>query len=701
MDYENIKELLKAEKHPLKFGEILNKLHAQKDELSGMLDEMTDGYILLCTKKGTYALPEQLGYIVGKMQRKERGFGFLIPDTDEGEGDIFIPAGDMNGAFGGDRVMASFSHRSGRDKRREGIVLKILERGRTELVGTFEQIPSGGFVVPEDKSWGSDVFVPRESRKGASDGDKVVVKITKYEAKRGRNPIGEITEVLGSSSDIGVDILCIIKEQGIKTDFDKKTLEQAAQVGAISKADLTGRLDLTGKKVFTIDGADAKDLDDAISISKTKEGNFLLGVHIADVSNYVKPGTALDDEAMERATSVYFVDRVIPMLPENISNGICSLSEGVLRLTMSCFMEITPRGKVVNYDIRKSFIKSAARLTYDEVNEIFDGDKGLSKKRKQIVGDLHEMKNLAETLTAARYRRGSLELDIDEAHIEVDKNGIPVNISPRSRGASHKMIEEFMLSANETVARHVEYMQLPFIYRVHAQPDPDKLKEFLRFSLNLGYHLKGSVDDIRPKQLQEILDAANDTPEENVLHMVMLRTMQKAVYSGTNIGHFGLASECYCHFTSPIRRYPDLIVHRILKGIIDGQLNEGYIKQYGQRSAETARHCSERERQAMLAERAVDDLKMTEYMSHRIGEEFDAVISGVTDFGIFAELPNTVEGLIRMTALDDDYYVFEEQGYLLRGQRHGKVYKLGQHIKVRCINADIAMRNIDFELAED
>ncbi len=683
----------------MKFSEISEKLAIDKNELSSMLDAMTDEHILLRTKKGTYALPEHLGYVIGKLQRKERGFGFLIPE--EGDEDVFIAAPNMGGAFGGDRVLASFSHKSPKDKRKEGIILKVLERGRQELVGTFEQIASGGFVVPEDKSWGSDVFVPKESKKGAVAGDKVIVKIVKWEAARGRNPLGEITEVLGSSDDIGVDILCIIKEKGIKTEFDEKTLKQAEQVGAISNADLKDRLDLTDRNVFTIDGADAKDLDDAVSISRTDDGNYILGVHIADVSNYVKPGTDLDSEAYERATSVYFVDRVIPMLPENISNGICSLSEGVLRLTMSCFAEITPRGKVVSYDIQKSYIKSVARLTYDEVNEIFDGDKNFIQKRKNIYDELFDMKNLSEILTAKRYRRGSLELDIDEAHIEVDKNGIPVNISSRKRGISHKMIEEFMLCANETVASHVSYMELPFIYRVHAQPTPEKLKEFLRFSHNLGYHIKGSSDEIQTKQLQEILDAANDTPEENVLNMIMLRTMQKAVYSSNNIGHFGLASDCYTHFTSPIRRYPDLIVHRILKGIIDGKITEGYIKLYSQKSAEIAKHCSDKERQAMLAEREVDDLKMTEYMSHHIGEEFDAVISGVTDFGIFAELPNTVEGLIRMTSLDDDYYVFEEQGYLLRGQRRGNVYKLGQHIKVRCIKADIAMRNIDFELAQE
>ena len=699
MDYEKIKELLRSKKTPLKFNEILNDTGADKNELSAALDEMVASYELLRTKKGTYALPEQLGYVVGKMQRKERGFGFLIPD--EGDEDVFIPASEMNGAFGGDRVLASFSHKSPKDKRKEGIVLRILERGRTELVGTFDEIPSGGFLVPEDRSWGSDVFIPRDKKKGAKKGDKVVVKITKYEAERGRNPIGEVAEVLGSSEDIGVDILCIIKEKGIPTEFDKNTLAEAAKAGNIAKSDLKDRLDLTGKVVVTIDGADAKDLDDAISIAKTPAGNYLLGVHIADVSNYVKPGTALDDEAYERATSVYFVDRVIPMLPESISNGICSLSEGVLRLTMSCFMEIDARGKVISYDIRKSYIKSTARLTYDEVNDIFDGDKEAIKKRKNIQEHLYEMKNLAETLTAARYRRGSLELDIDEAHIQVNEEGIPVSISPRTRGISHRMIEEFMLAANETVARHVANMELPFMYRVHAQPDPEKLKEFLRFSHNLGYHIKGSSDDIRPKQLQEILDAADGKPEENVLNMIMLRTMQKAVYSSNNIGHFGLASKCYCHFTSPIRRYPDLIVHRVLKGIIDGKIFGGYIEQFGNRAAGIALHCSERERRAMLAERDVDDLKMTEYMSQHVGEVFDAVISGVTEFGIFAELPNTIEGLIRMTSLDDDYYVYEEQGYQLRGQRHGNVYKLGQKIKVRCIKADIAMRNIDFEPAED
>jgi ribonuclease R len=388
------------------------------------------------------------------------------------------------------------------------------------------------------------------------------------------------------------------------------------------------------------------------------------------------------------------------MLPENISNGICSLSQDNLRLTLSCFMEITPRGKVVGYDIQKSFIKSCARLTYDEVNDLFDGDNEVAEKRKDISEELYMMKNLAEALTAKRYRRGSLELDIDEARIEVDKDGIPINISPRKRGSSHKMIEEFMLCANETVAQHVAYLNLPFMYRVHAQPDPDKLREMLRFAHNLGYTLKGSSDDIQTKQLQQILDDANNTPEENVLNMVMLRTMQKAVYSSANIGHFGLASPCYCHFTSPIRRYPDLIVHRILKQIVDGDFLGGYIKQFGQKAGEKAKHCSDKERAAMLAERAVDDLKKTEYMSHHLGEEFDAVISGVTDYGFYAELPNTIEGLVRMTSLDDDYYIFDDKSYSLQGKRTGNVYKLGQHVKVKCINADLALRQIDFDICE-
>lgn len=697
MEFNEIKQLLDAS-HPMKFDEIVKKLEEDKDEISNILDYMLDENMLIKTRKGLYALPKQLGYVVGTLQRKERGFGFLIPD--EGEEDVFISSGNMNGAFNTDRVLASFSHKTAQDKRMEGIIIKVLSRGRQSLVGTFEKVSSGGFVVPEDKKWGSDVFVPRDFVNGATNGDKVVVHITKWEKTSSRNPTGKIEEVLGSALDVGVDILCIIKEKGIKIEFDKKTIEQASQVNSISKKDLQGRMDLTQQKVFTIDGSDAKDLDDAISISKTKDGNFYLGVHIADVSNYVKPTGALDNEAYDRATSVYFVDRVIPMLPENISNGICSLSQDNLRLTLSCFMEIDNRGKVISYDIKKTYIKSCARLTYDEVNAIYDGDSEAISKRKDIFEELHMMKNLAENLTANRYRRGSLELDIDEAHIEVDDNGIPVNISPRKRGFSHKLIEEFMLCANETVARHVSYMELPFMYRVHAKPTTEKLREFLRFAQNLGYFLKGSSDDIETKQLQIILDAANDAPEENVLHMIMLRTMQKAVYSNVNIGHFGLASKCYCHFTSPIRRYPDLVVHRVLKQIIDGDITGGYIKQFGLRAQEIAKHCSDKERVAMLAERDVDDLKMTEYMSHHIDEEFDAVISGVTDFGIFAELANTIEGLIRMTALDDDYYVFEEQGYLLRGNRTGKVYKLGQHIRVKCIKADIAMRQIDFDICE-
>ncbi len=698
MDINTIKELIKKNQRPLKYDEIISRLDADKHEISTVLDYMISDNILIRTRKGAYAIPSQIGYVIGTLQRKERGFGFIIPD--EGDEDVFVSSNNMGGAFNSDRVLAALSHKKNNDKRKEGIILEVLSRGRTSLVGTFEKIPSGGFVIPEDRSWGSDIFVANENTNGAKTDDKVVVHITKWEKTSNRNPAGRIEEVLGSAFDIGVDILSIIKEKGIKTEFDKKTIKQASLIDDINQKDLIGRLDLTHDKVFTIDGSDAKDFDDAISIKKMENGNYYLGVHIADVSNYIRYGSALDNEAYLRATSVYFVDRVIPMLPENISNGICSLSENNLRLTLSCFMEITTRGKVVNYDIQKSFIKSCARLTYDEVNLLFDGDKKTADKRKDIFEELHIMKNLSEILTAMRYRRGSLELDIDEAHIEVDENGIPVNISPRKRGSSHKMIEEFMLCANETAARHVSHLNLPFMYRVHAKPDIDKLREFLRFAHNLGYSLKGSSDDIETKQLQAILDAANDTPEENVLHLIMLRTMQKAVYSNINGGHFGLASDCYCHFTSPIRRYPDLVVHRILKQIIDGDFTGGYIKQYDMHANETAKHCSDKERSAMIAERAVDDLKMTEYMSNHIGEEFDAVISGVTDFGIFAELENTVEGLIRMTSLDDDYYVFEEQGYLLRGNRTGKVYKLGQYIKVKCINADITARKIDFEICE-
>lgn len=661
------------------------------------LADMKKNGLIVQTQRGKWAIPERVGLCVGRIQKTQKGFGFLIP-LDTTKEDIFIPAHNLNGAMNDDLVMVNIVERQYKGKlKTEGLVCEIIERAKETLVGVLEIIDSGGFVVPDDKKFNQDIYVPRSRINKARDGDKVVVKIIEY-PKDKRSPVGEITEILGNANDVGVDILSIIRDLGLRDSFSKEILDEAESLSKDPISADKSRLDLRDLTTFTIDGSDSKDFDDAISIERVNN-LWRLGVHIADVSHYVSLGTMLNDEALERGTSVYLIDRVLPMLPETLSNGVCSLNEGVDRYTLSCIMDIDNKGKVKSSRIMKSIISSKARLTYDLVNDVLLSDTAAIKQVKGLEKDLKSMNILAKILGKKREARGSLELNIDEPHIMLDEDGVPVSIKARTRGDSQKLIEEFMLCANETVAKYVFDKNLPFLYRVHEQPDPEKMTEFLRFANNLGFRLGGASESVTPKQLQSVLDQCKGAKGEDVLHRILLRTLQKAKYHPTNLGHYGLASEYYCHFTSPIRRYPDLVVHRVLKAVITG--DGEYLEKLNKRSEFLAAHCSKKERSAMEAERNVDDLKMTEYMTKHIGETFEAVISGVKEFGLFVELENTIEGLIHISDLQDDYYTYFEQGYMLKGQRTGVEYKLGDRVNVKCINANIASCKIDFVLHDN
>jgi len=651
------------------------------------------------TNKGKWAIPVNIGYLAGTVDRNQKGFAFLVP-FDKAFEDVFMASSNLKSAMDGDRVLASLITRPYKgENKTEGIVYKILKRNQKSIVGRLEMIPSGGFVVPDNNKNPQDVYIPKGNLNYAKDGDKVVAKITSYATNK-RSPVGEIVEVLGSANDIGVDILSIIRSLGLREEFKDKVLKSAEKLSTQKPEDnIDDRIDLRNEITFTIDGADSKDFDDAVSIEKLSKDVYRLGVHIADVSHYVTPGSYIDKEAYKRATSIYLIDRVLPMLPESLSNGICSLNPSVDRLCLSCVMDIDKNGDVVNYFVDKTIINSKARLTYDQVNQLFDGDKEAKKQLKHVSKQLVQMNELAKILKKKRMMRGTLELDIDEPHIMLDDSGVPVSVSARKRGDSHKLIEEFMLCANETVATYLSDKELPCMYRIHEQPDPEKMQEFGRFANNLGYHLTGSAEEISPKQLQQLLEQSKDQPEEDVLHRILLRTLQKARYSPSNLGHYGLASNMYCHFTSPIRRYPDLVVHRVCKAIL--VQDNKYIDNLKNTIEIKSDHCSEKERDAMQAERKVDDLKMTEYMSYHLNEQFDAIISGVTEFGFFVELPNTIEGLVHMNELTDDYYIYLGESYMLQGQHSNKVYKLGEKVKVVCIRADVAECRIDFTLAEE
>jgi len=684
---------------PMFEGQLMAELDIPEDEEDNFketLDRMVKQGKLVQTKKKKYALPEDLGFLTGRVQGNAKGFGFFIPDKDED--DVFLPAENLHGAMHNDRVMIKVLKSDGRS--REGEVVKILERANKTIVGTFEKDKYFGFVVPDDKRIHQDIFVPKDEINGAQNGYKVVVEIVRWSEKR-RNPEGRIIEVLGHKDDVGTDIVSIIRQFNLPEEFPEEVIKAARKIPqAIPEEEIKRRRDLRHLKIVTMDGADAKDLDDAISIEKLPNGNYLLGVHIADVSYYVKENSEIDREAFQRGTSVYLVDRVIPMLPKELSNGICSLNPNEDRLAFSVFMEIDNKGTVVNHQIEETVIRSCQRLVYEDVTKILEeNDPALIEKYKDHVEDFRDMEELANILRNKRIRRGSIDFDLDETKITLDLKGKPIDVKPYERGISNRIIEEFMLVCNETVAEYMSWNEVPFVYRIHEEPTVEKLLDFNEFIHNFGYHLKGIGGEIHPKSLQNLLDKIKGSREEDIISTVMLRSLQKARYSNHNVGHFGLAAKYYSHFTSPIRRYPDLIIHRIIKDFIKGKMDKDRMEYLESVLPEMADHCSQRERLADEAERETDNLKKAEYMMDKIGMEYDGIISGVTNFGIFVELENTVEGLVRMTALDDDYYTYNEKHYCLIGERTRKVYRLGDTIRVKVSNVDLASRNIDFVLA--
>ncbi|WP_050608204.1 ribonuclease R [Clostridium niameyense] len=671
----------------------------EEKEFEDVLRYMEKDGDIVKTRTEHYGIPSRMGLVVGKLQGHQKGFGFVI--AEEEREDIFIPASNMNGAMHNDRVVVKILKEEVRKRKCEGEIIRILDRGNKTVIGIYEDSKNFGFVIPDDQKIYQDIFIPKSQRHGAKTGQVVVVEITEYPEKR-RNPEGKIIEILGYKEDKGVDILTIIRKNRLPEEFSPKVINYADSIpDTIPQEEYERREDLRDLTIVTIDGEDAKDLDDAISLEKLPNGNYYLGVHIADVSNYVKEKNPLDKEALKRGTSVYLIDRVIPMLPKKLSNGICSLHPNVDRLTLSCFMEIDKKGKVIDHRIVESIIKSTERMTYEAVTKILrDEDEETINRYSNLVDNFKLMEELCEILYEKRMRRGAIDFDFEECKIILDKNGKPIEIKPYERAISNRIIEEFMLVCNETIAEHMYWANLPFVYRTHEEPDEEKLMHFNEFAHNLGYIVKWN-NDVHPKMLQGIIEKVKGKKEETVVSTLLLRSLKQARYSPECIGHFGLAARYYCHFTSPIRRYPDLMIHRIIKEYINGKINDKRVKRLVAEVDIASKQSSEMERVAQDAEREVDDLKKAEYMSERIGEEFEGIISSVTNFGMFVELPNTIEGLVHMSNLLDDYYVYDERHLSLIGEKSKKVYRLGDEVRIKVSKVDLNSHEVYFDLIKE
>ena len=698
-----IVEFMKSKEYRPMLREELS-IHFQIDKSESkdffkVLEGLEKDGILVRNQNNRYGLLNTDYLVVGKLEGHEKGFGFVM-SKDKTREDVFITAENMNGAMNGDTVIANILKKSQAGKREEGEIIRILERGNKYLVGTFEDNKNFGFLIPDDQKISYDVFIPKAHTMGAKDKQKVVIEISKFPEAR-RNPEGRVIEVLGYLSDPGTDILSIIRQFDLPEVFPEDVQEQANKVpDTINKSDLEGRTDLRQLKTFTIDGADAMDLDDAISIKSLDNGKYELGVHIADVAHYVKDGTPMDKEALERGNSVYLIDRVIPMLPRELSNGICSLNPNVDRLTLSVTMEINKSGSVVNHQILETVINSSHRLVYDDVSDFLENDdEDAKEKLKDILVELKLMEELMHILYNKRDTRGSINFDFPETKITLDEQGKPIEIKKDERRIANRLIEEFMLITNETVAEEYFWAEVPFLYRIHEDPNPEKLVDFANFIHNFGYQLKGK--EIHPKELQLLIEEIKGKKEELVISTLLLRSLRKAKYSSTPDSHFGLASLYYSHFTAPIRRYPDLVIHRIIKESIKGKLTLNKQAMLEKTLSEIADHTSMTERRADEAEREVSDLKKAQYMMDKIGEEFKGIISSLTNFGIFVQLENTIEGLVHFSNMLDDYYHFDEEKFHIIGERTNRLYKLGDEVTIKVIGVDIGKRNIDFQIVDN
>lgn len=688
---------------PMKEKELAVFMQVQaedREELKSILAELVEQGKLELTKRGKYVKGSGKPLnLTGTFISNARGFGFV--EIDGQEQDLFIPEEEVNGAFHKDIVSVELL-KGQHGKRQEARVSAVLSHGITRLVGTFDKAGNFGFVIPDDDKIASDIFVPKERSKGAVTGHKVVVELTDYGDNK-HKPEGKVVEILGHLNDPGVDILSIIKGFDLPVEFPERVLNQAQRVAKdVSDADREGRKDLRDVQMVTIDGEDAKDLDDAVSLEK-KDGNYYLGVHIADVTNYVQENSALDREAFERGTSVYLVDRVIPMLPHTLSNGICSLNMGEDRLALSCLMTLDEKGTVTGYEIAETVINVDQRMSYTDVNRILEGDPETINRYELLVPMFRLMKELADIVREKRKKRGSIDFDFPESKIILDRDGKPLSIKPYERNAATKIIEDFMLLANETVAQHFYWLEAPFVYRTHDNPDPEKVMKLATFINNFGYFIKVKSGDneIHPKEIQKLLGKIEGTPQEALISRLTLRSMKKAQYTVDCTGHFGLACQYYCHFTSPIRRYPDLQIHRIIKEQLRGRLLEKRIEHYQEILPQVAKHSSEMERRADEAERETEKLKKVQYMEDKIGQIFDGVISGITAWGIYVELPDTVEGMIHVSRLAGDYYYYSEESYEMIGRDTGRCFKLGQRIRIMVDGVDYLQKSIDFVLAPE
>lgn len=681
-------------KIPMKPEEIAVMLSVPADDMAEfymMLSVLEKDNLIVKTKRGKIAPLSQFNLLCGKFIANERGFGFVQTDSDK---DLFIPPEHTNGALHGDTVLAHIITEESDERRAEGEIIKITKETEQKIVGRLELAGENAFIVPVFKKFTKDFFVKHKNINGAKENDMVVARLT-VRGNETKKPEAKVLYTLGNVTSPGIDILSVLESQNVRYEFGEEVKELAKKVPKhIDDWSIAGRLDLRHEQIITIDGDDAKDLDDAVCVKKLPNGNYELGVHIADVSHYVEENNEFDKEAYLRGTSIYLADRVVPMLPESLSNGICSLNQGVDRLTLSVIMEIDRNGKVIDHKIAETVINSTARMTYSNVTKILEGDSDKRTEYAHLVDHIEAMNELRMILNKARENRGSINFDFDEARIVLDSTGKPVDIVKRERSISNNIIEEFMLIANETVAEHFFWLNAPFIYRVHEEPNADSIKEFVKFIAPFGYFIKHSNGTVHPRELAELTKKLKGKKEELIISTVMLRSLMKAKYSDENQGHFGLASRYYCHFTSPIRRYPDLAIHRIIKASLHGENTDGFDEFVKKAS----KNSSEKELSAVEAERTVEDMKKAEYMHGFLGEVFDATISNVTSFGMFAALENTIEGLIRFSDLTDDYYIFDETKRCIYGERTNKIYKPGDTVKIQVVRADSLSGKIDFVL---